>query len=164
MQGSRYLLDRDGFHIRQGISHMDSDVQDKILAVSRILLTVLSTILSSRTAETRSQSYEYDMESRLGNSLHLQATDPRDKIYGFLAITSYHTIQPDYSKTTEQVYTEVAKSMLPDYANFLVYSGISTRENATNPSIASSWVPDWDWLSRSAATTATTWTLGGIST
>ena len=44
---------------------------------------------------------------------HLQATDSRDKIYGFLALAENHSIQPDYSKTTQQVYTEAARSILP---------------------------------------------------
>jgi hypothetical protein len=155
VRGYGDALARDGFHIRQWISHVDSDIQDNIVAVSRILLTILRYILSSRRAETGSQ--EYDMVMRLNNSLHLQATDPRDKIYGFLAITTDHSIRPDYSKTMKQVYIEVARSLLPDYANVLVYSGISARGNATNASISSSWVPDWDWITRSVVTTATTW-------
>ncbi|RDW63465.1 hypothetical protein BP6252_11010 [Coleophoma cylindrospora] len=155
VRGYGDALAGDGFQIRQWISHMDFDIQDKIVAVSSILRTILLPILFSREAEAG--SHKYNMVMRLKNCLHLHATDPRDKIYGFLAITKDHRLQPDYSKTTEQVYTEVAKSILPDLANLLVYSGISTRENAKNPLVSSSWVPDWDWTTKSAATAAMTW-------
>ncbi|KAF8859539.1 hypothetical protein BDZ45DRAFT_650039 [Acephala macrosclerotiorum] len=155
LRGCDDLLARDGFLIREAITHLDTDIQDKIVAVCRILLTVLPNIGFLRENDRRPHSY--DIEEMLHYSRHLQATDPRDKIYGFLALTTNHNIQPDYSKTTQQVYTEVARSILPHYPNLLAYSGISTRKNATSPSIASSWVPDWDWITRSAATVATTW-------
>jgi hypothetical protein len=150
------MMARDGFLVRKLITHIDSDIQDKIIAVSRILQTVLLYVLILRN-EKYSSPDACEMERLLDVNHHLQATDPRDKIYGFLALAENHSIQPDYSKTTQQVYTEAARSMLPHCPELLVYGGTSTRKNAMNLSIASSWAPDWDWITRSATTIATAW-------
>lgn len=142
----------DGSYIRKLITHIDSNTQDEILEVSRILDDHLAVYLSRERGGSIST-----METILDFTRHLQATDPRDKIYGFLALMENCNIQPDYSKTTQQVYIQVAKLMLPETPKILVCSGISTAGNATSPAIASSWVPNWDWIARSAAKTTTLW-------
>jgi hypothetical protein len=151
-----YILNRDGFLIREATTHIDSDIQDKIIAVSRILKIALEYVVLLRENKT-AWFQSCTMEQILVINQHLQATDSRDKIYGFLALAENYSVQPDYSKTTQQVYTEAAISILPHNPNFLIFSGISTVENATSSSIASSWVPDWDWITRSAVRIAAPW-------
>ncbi|KAF2629366.1 hypothetical protein BU25DRAFT_409267 [Macroventuria anomochaeta] len=72
-----------------------------------------------------------------------QATDPRDKVYGLLGllptrITSY--LKPDYSKSVEEVYTDLAISLLRSCSRLdEVLSWCAFTEGSTLPS----WVPDW---------------------
>ncbi|KAL5387688.1 hypothetical protein DPSP01_003483 [Paraphaeosphaeria sporulosa] len=62
----------------------------------------------------RMMSYwNYDLMELLAATFALQATDPRDKVYGILGFgaTSLirHTIVPDYFKSVEQVFLEISR-------------------------------------------------------
>ncbi|KAE9365597.1 hypothetical protein N431DRAFT_519081 [Stipitochalara longipes BDJ] len=85
---------------------------------------------------------------------HLKATDARDKIYGVLSLYNNPPLQPDYSKTTNQVYTEFAKLSLKSQIDLLQWSGISNCENNID---WASWVPNWDHIIKSIPTTAVPW-------
>lgn len=88
------------------------------------------------------------MKRLLPLARYCDATDPRDKVFSLLGIASdAETIPtPDYRKSKEQVYTEIAKWWISTYRN------LELLENAdgpdpdtgaeTDPNIAS-WVPDW---------------------
>ena len=83
---------------------------------------------------------------------HLKCSNPRDKIYGFLALGGPHTSRftaiasPDYKKSTEEVYCEVAERLLLDDQSLrlvAIASGVSScPTNITKLSLPS-WVPDW---------------------
>jgi hypothetical protein len=92
--------------------------------------------------------------SLLHYTMHLQATDPRDKIYGILALGRGIDIRPDYSKTVRQVYTDLVISILPHDSTLLEYSGISFVKNINGPATTPSWVPDWDYITRHFTTSA----------
>lgn len=71
----------------------------------------------------------------------LRSTDPRDKIYGLLAIASdaeQLKIVPDYLKSIEEVYTEAATRILS-----LGKLELLQFVHPQNPKLPS-WVPDWE--------------------
>ncbi len=77
---------------------------------------------------------------------HLQATDPRDKIYGILGILSSkpgNCPEPDYKRPVEDLFCELAKDMILVKGDLRVahYAGTkySDRDTLTLPS----WVPEW---------------------
>jgi WD repeat-containing protein 55 len=69
-----------------------------------------------------------------------QATDPRDKIFGVMKMTS-QTINPDYSKAMFEIYIEAAREILWNGAEPL---GLLCCVDHEQPSAhCPSWVPDW---------------------
>jgi hypothetical protein len=70
----------------------------------------------------------------------LRATDPRDHIYALLGMASNTEqlgIIPDYSKSVEDIYTDVAGKILEHDFDLLL---MSWRGNSQQ---VPSWVPDW---------------------
>jgi hypothetical protein len=53
-------------------------------------------------------------DSQLERTLHLAATDPRDKVYSILGISEFADvpIKPDYGKSTRMVYSEAVACLL----------------------------------------------------
>ena len=72
----------------------------------------------------------------------LKASDPRDKIYSLLGLTDdgkLLDIKVDYSRRVEDLYTEVAASILAaDQSPMLLYDVLGERSLQLP-----SWVPDW---------------------
>lgn len=67
-----------------------------------------------------------------------QATDPRDKVFAVMGMTST-IINPDYSKATFDVYTEAAESVEPEDMVAMLCCVDHPQPVAGRPS----WVPDW---------------------
>lgn len=77
-----------------------------------------------------------------------QATDPKDCLYAVADIADLGFVV-DYSLSTRQVYERFAAAQVKsigDLSYLLQYSGVG-RSNSAN--VISSWVPDWDWHSKS---------------
>ena len=70
----------------------------------------------------------------------LQATDPRDNVYGLLGIMQV-PLEPDYSRLVENVYIEAAlRSLDSQGLTFLLWhAGLVQESQRKLPS----WVPDW---------------------
>ncbi|CAN9138058.1 unnamed protein product [Alternaria alternata] len=91
------------------------------------------------------------LSSLLWNIWDRASTDPRDKVFAVLGLVGetkdgYSTMAPDYRKSMEQVYREIAREIIIKEGRMdilLAASGVNS--NAELPS----WVPDW----RSEATT-----------
>lgn len=88
----------------------------------------------------------------LESSRHLKCSDPRDKIYGFLSLGGPHTkhftiiASPDYKKSPEDVYCEVAERLLLDDRSLrpiVIASGINSCPTNVSKLALPSWVPDW---------------------
>jgi hypothetical protein len=49
-------------------------------------------------------------------TIHLSATDPRDKVFGILGMARFQsvTIEPDYTKPAQEVFAEAASAMLQE--------------------------------------------------
>lgn len=149
LRGCDDILECDARELRMDISHLDSETQDKTVAVFRTLWELV--FILSRD-ESDFKNYPMDgFTSLIHFTMSLQATDPRDKIYGILALCKGIDIRPDYSKTTQQVYTDLAMLLLSQNSNLLWYSGIHFGKNINglaNISYWPSWVPDWDYITR----------------
>jgi hypothetical protein len=86
---------------------------------------------------------------QLVDTLHLSATDPRDKIFGILGISQLGScnIQPDYTKSVQRVFSE-AMSMLLEDTESTPYRYVPLQPLSDNLSLTSlrglpSWVPDF---------------------
>jgi hypothetical protein len=81
------------------------------------------------------------LTSLLAATLHTNATDPRDKIYGVLALLEGKLpVRVDYGMPVEVLYRDVARFLLTSDELILpLYLDGATRKLGALPS----WVPDW---------------------
>ena len=78
----------------------------------------------------------------------LDSTDPRDKVFallGFVALDGPYPelITPDYEKSTEQVYLDVAKYMILTEQTLHVLNQRHLRLSTSRHRSMPTWVPDW---------------------
>ncbi|KAI1414920.1 HET-domain-containing protein [Hypoxylon sp. FL1857] len=76
----------------------------------------------------------------------LDASDPRDKIFGLNALTKsellgVEALQPNYDVDTTKLYTDVAKEILKHSSDLNLLS-VPRRLEGLGPTLPS-WVPDW---------------------
>lgn len=85
------------------------------------------------------------LEMLLKRTMTFYATDPRDKVFALLGLahdSDRVEIVPDYSKSLEQVYAEIAVYLISKNINMIYFN--TNSPNQDHPS----WVPDWSWLNR----------------
>jgi hypothetical protein len=83
------------------------------------------------------------LKTGLSRVRHLQATNPKDKIYGLYAVFARLNIllpAPDYGKPLEKIYEEACVAIVLHSGSLRILDYAST--NARNPNLPS-WVPDW---------------------
>jgi len=75
----------------------------------------------------------------------LDATDPRDKLYGLCGVTS-RQLNCDYALTTREVYASYARVQIKDgLGNVIIgYSGVGALDDHERTCDLPSWVPDWN--------------------
>lgn len=87
-----------------------------------------------------------DLSTLLKSTTHLDSTDPRDKIYLLLGVDEAKdiTIEPDYTKSTVEVYTDFVLKYISCKKSLSVISegGIGVPR-ASPPLDLPSWVPDF---------------------
>ncbi|KAI0106694.1 HET-domain-containing protein [Daldinia grandis] len=77
----------------------------------------------------------------------LDATDPRDKVFGLNALikselSGTRALQPNYNVDTTELYTAVAKEILKHSPDLNLLS-VPRRLSGAGPCNLPSWVPDW---------------------
>ncbi|KAK5731423.1 hypothetical protein LTR15_001363 [Elasticomyces elasticus] len=80
---------------------------------------------------------------------HHRASDPRDRIYGILAMLSRQDqllYAPDYSKDVEETYLRVATQIMNTEQHLSPLSSVNNVQKGTDPS----WVMDWRYLPTTA--------------
>lgn len=101
----------------------------------------------------KGRSYEATFIYILDQAREQNSSDPRDKVFALLGHPSAKRksgngtiVQADYSKTTAEVYQELAVELMRDHGNLYPLSAVVhlsvdlTKKNAT-----ASWVPQWDF-------------------
>jgi hypothetical protein len=134
--------------VRRHFSHLDSYVRDEITNFCDTLHPIFDHKVYFDNGR-RLTLFEL-----LAETIHLRSTDPRDKIYGLLALNQGSGINPDYSKTVEEVYTGFARTMLLDNLAYLRFSGLSARDSDKALTNFPSWVPHWESMSRTITSSA----------
>lgn len=91
----------------------------------------------------RNADPSYELLTLLNQTKHLLATDPRDKIYGLMGLTTLSTehemIIPDYKKPIGDIYKGVAKFVL-DNQNIDI---LCFCDGSINYCDLPTWAPDW---------------------
>ncbi|CAF9907047.1 hypothetical protein IMSHALPRED_005426 [Imshaugia aleurites] len=86
----------------------------------------------------------YNFMDLMRQTKRCKCLDPRDRVYAILSLLNdvdkAAGIEPDYEKTTSQVYQDVTLRLiaLRQHANILTVSGLENK-----PSGMPTWVPDW---------------------
>ncbi len=135
--------------LRKTFAHLDSEVQHEMVAVCKILQTLWQFLNGWAPGDT--SSFSSLLQDIATSTSHLKATDARDKIYGVLSLYKNPPLQPDYSKTTREVYAEFAKLALGNRFVLLQWGGIF---NCGNEIDWASWVPNWNQITKSNPTAA----------
>ncbi|KAH6656046.1 heterokaryon incompatibility protein-domain-containing protein [Truncatella angustata] len=119
------------------------------------LLTMLMSIRNG--IQRHSPRGYYSLDHALFATRSFCATDPRDKIFGLLALTDVETrqkIQPNYDKTVEDVFQDVTRYFLINEASTSIYwiapFGAGKTRNKTRDASVPSWVPDFSDASMQA--------------
>jgi hypothetical protein len=110
---------------------------------SIILRDDLRRSLLSVPSEDESERKLELLKTGLSRVRHLQATNPKDKIYGLYAVFAGLNIPlpaPDYGKPLETIYEEACVAIVFHSGSLRILDYAST--NARNPNLPS-WVPDW---------------------
>ena len=78
----------------------------------------------------------------------LQATDPRDLVYGLLGLCDTMKLRPDYTKTISQVYTDLFSTWLEEFSSLALmeYCGVGLPGGEISYELPS-FIPDWNRLS-----------------
>ncbi|KAH7157707.1 heterokaryon incompatibility protein-domain-containing protein [Dactylonectria estremocensis] len=74
----------------------------------------------------------------LAGSRDFRCTDPRDRVFALLSLCPKVKINPDYNKSSVEIFTETALHLLSS-AGLLMLSYAGVRRKPDVPS----WVPDW---------------------
>lgn len=77
------------------------------------------------------------------------ATKPHDKIYALCGLSRDSgpdglSIQFDYTKSPDDVYTDFARSILTTYRNLDIFSALTPSHPEARSKGLSSWAPDWN--------------------
>lgn len=79
------------------------------------------------------------------DTLNSESTNPKDKVYGLLGLTSERcraSLLPDYSKSVTDVYMDTARYIIDSTGNLNILSTNTNSPRAEDPPLPS-WVPDW---------------------
>ncbi|KAK4166906.1 heterokaryon incompatibility protein-domain-containing protein [Cladorrhinum sp. PSN259] len=109
----------------------------------------LAIMTSLREYKKRGCFGKFDLAVVLEEVRNLKATISSDKVYGavglFLDQPEITSVQVDYTKRTEEVFTDVAIDYLQRRNSLAILSHcvLSTRPRTSPPLQLPSWVPDW---------------------
>jgi hypothetical protein len=112
-------------------------------------------------SQTRSTPLQFTFAEILKLTRGFGCKDPRDRVYGLLSLPMVDNIKksifPDYEKTTDEVYIDIARKILESSSSLSLLSSVQ-RDSANlvmkpwnpyaqhyNPKMPS-WVPQWSFL------------------
>lgn len=141
ISGVEYLNNLFWAHPSSGFNIDDKDlIKDFILQYAKI----------ASFQRLKDSARQESLETRLFNTMFQKATDPRDNIYGLLAISKFpmDSIKPDYTLPIQKVFAQTTAVLLQHFSPSLyclyplryTLEGESSRLRKT-PNLPS-WVPD----------------------
>jgi hypothetical protein len=113
-------------------------------------------------SQTHSAPLQFTFAEILKLTRHFSCKDPRDRVYGLLSLPTVDNVKksivPDYEKTTDEVYIEIARKILDSSFSLSLLSSVQLDSEANlimkpwnpyaqhyNPKMPS-WVPQWSFL------------------
>jgi hypothetical protein len=95
--------------------------------------------------QTHSLERERSLLEVVKRYVHLDATDPRDKIYGFLGLTVNQSdlIEVDYSRSINEIYHDFAHSEILRTGSLEVVRHAGVGWSSDGKLILPTWVADW---------------------
>lgn len=117
------------------------------LRVSSVTGKSLPGVLKYSPGFTPSNNYESFLQM-LYNNRGAGATDPRDLIFGILGLLSSHDIRVDYSRRTEDIYTDVTFMIICASSSLRILSAAGITNSRSSDHLCGkfqvpSWVPNW---------------------
>lgn len=106
---------------------------------------LMNTVLIHETRDIRLQKKHLSLQFMLLSTLEFKASDWRDKVFALLGIATrpdHKAMDPDYTKSPEEVYTLTAKYLLTHYQDLSVLSAAGTGRPRSFPNLPS-WASDW---------------------
>ena len=130
------------FAINAGFIYRQTDVFQHSLAYQQLIPLILTYVCFVETTYLK-----FDLVSLLQSHRLSGATDLRDKVYALIGLSTLigsenHSIIPDYSLSTEAVYTEIAKAIISKSPTLDIL-GVPRTASSSLVNKVSSWVPDW---------------------
>lgn len=126
------------------------DVPTELASIIRIQARPMVYMLDlvGRSRSLRPYSLKILLLEMLDSFKVLNATDPKDKVFallGFVALDGPypHLITADYTKTTEQVYLDVARYLILTDQTLHVLNQRHSRPSIGCQRSMPTWVPDW---------------------
>ncbi|KAF2997712.1 hypothetical protein E8E13_006795 [Curvularia kusanoi] len=129
-------------HYRRHVKHTDCCGMH---LASEFLFSLGDSLQPLFALDAVKQSYSHqDFSSTLGYLRMRQATDPRDKVYGVLALAASQyagLLRADYNAPVEEVYEQLVLALIDRTKWLDIFSHIASNQppNLKLPS----WVPDW---------------------
>jgi hypothetical protein len=105
-------------------------------------------LLAKQATQITKVPYDKHFSRQFLRTLHLSASDPRDKIFGILGISNFRgtCIVPDYTKSTEEVLLNATITLIREDTLALYYfmplQPSRARQGLETVSGRPSWVPD----------------------
>lgn len=94
-----------------------------------------------------------------------KATDPRDIVYGLLGLQDCtlvgRILEPDYSKSTAEVYIDVVMAAVNDGSGLRILSNVQHEDSYRQKGDLPSWVPYWPRQRSVSFLDRQTWYAGG---
>ena len=130
------------FAVNAGFIFYRSDVFLHSMAHQQLIPLILTYFCFAESTYVK-----FDLVSLLQSHRLTGASDLRDKVYALIGLSTLiesetHRIIPDYSLSTEAVYTEVAKAIISKSPSLDIL-GVPRSASTSLIKKIPSWVPDW---------------------
>jgi hypothetical protein len=96
----------------------------------------------------RARGDSYSILTAISSFCKREVTDPRDRVYGMLALGTgeyANLLEPDYTRSTEQVYEAVAMESIKRTRSLEIFSHLFGHHYSRLPSFIPHWTGPFEW-------------------
>lgn len=126
------------FTIKAGLVTVRPDI---FLHISGILQ--VASLLTTCICYQEQSGKELDMLYLFESHRQVQASDPRDKVFGLIGLAAnegmLHNVEPDYSLSVDQVYLDISKTIISSSSTLDILGIPRSPSGVPKPS----WAVDW---------------------